>query len=98
MAVVEINALRDSFIKGSVHFTSLYGTSYSLPPINFCLLSFTNLVELRIKLKTSAIGRSQFKGGPGSTSDRAKELAESPAARCMKHLARNVCGGDDGRH
>jgi hypothetical protein len=41
--VVEVIAHRDGFIKGSVHFTSLYGTPYLLPPINLCLLSFTNL-------------------------------------------------------
>jgi hypothetical protein len=53
MVMAEINALRDSFIKGSVHFTSLDGTPYRLPQINLCLLSFTNLVELRITLKTT---------------------------------------------
>jgi hypothetical protein len=91
MVVVGINALYDGFVKGSVHFTSLYGSPYyHLPPINLCLLSFTNLVELRITLKTPATGRSPHKNGPGSMLDRAKELAESPAARSMKHLDRIV--------
>jgi hypothetical protein len=91
MVVVGINALCDGLVKGGVRFTSLYGSPYyHLPPINLCLLSFTNLVELRIILKTPATGRSPLKNGPGSMLDRAKELAESPAARSMKHLDRIV--------
>jgi hypothetical protein len=86
MVVVEVNALSDGFIKPSVHFTSLYGTPYHLPPGNLCLLSFTNLVELRIAPKAIATGLSPFKDGPGSMLDRAKELAERPAARSVKHL------------
>jgi hypothetical protein len=54
----------DNFFRGSSHPTSLYNTPFRLPPINLCLLSFSNRVELRITLKSSATGLSPFKHGP----------------------------------